>query len=476
MNPVTRAAIYLRQSIDLDGDQAAVTRQRQDCRKIAGQRGWTVVAEYLDNNLSASDRHKQRPRYEAMVKAYERGEFSAIICWDLDRLTRQPRQLEDWIDAAEDKGLQLVTANGEADLGTDGGRMYARIKAAVARAEMERKGARQRRAALQRAEDGKPPLAQPLLGYTTSGEVIEHEAAVVREAFARFAAGDSLLGVVKWLDGTGVTPRRRRPSGDDRPWWHSTVRRMLTNPRYCGRAVYCGQENGHRGNWEAIVDEATFDAVGRKLADPRRLSHYGTDRKYLGGGLYLCGVCGDPVSSHASADSARCHRYRCKRGGHITRSGDQTDGYVLAVLRARLRRDDVADLLAPADTDKARELAAEVGSLRARLARAKADYLDDLIDGQMYQAKTAKLTAALDAAVAEQARELGSASLAGLLGADNPVAAFDRAPLGVQRAVIGLLCQVRLLPAPRGRKTFDPDTVRITGPNGEPWEPLAATA
>ncbi|MDK6924063.1 recombinase family protein, partial [Escherichia coli] len=77
--------------------------------------------------------------YDAMVASFERGEIDAIICWDLDRLTRQPWQLEEWIDRAEEQGLKLVTANGDADLATDGGRMYARIKAAVARGEIERK-------------------------------------------------------------------------------------------------------------------------------------------------------------------------------------------------------------------------------------------------------------------------------------------------------------------------------------------------
>ena len=61
---------------------------------------------------------------------------------DVDRLTRQPSQLEEWIDRAEEHGLKLVTSNGDADLSTDGGRMFARIKAAVARGEVERKGAR----------------------------------------------------------------------------------------------------------------------------------------------------------------------------------------------------------------------------------------------------------------------------------------------------------------------------------------------
>ncbi|WP_250505076.1 recombinase family protein [Bowdeniella massiliensis] len=74
------------------------------------------------------------------------------------------RQLEDWLDWAEERGLQLVTANGDADLGTDGGRMYARIKAAVARAEMERKSARQRRAHVQRASQGRPWAESTVLG------------------------------------------------------------------------------------------------------------------------------------------------------------------------------------------------------------------------------------------------------------------------------------------------------------------------
>lgn len=87
----------------------------------------------------------------------------------------------DWIDAAELRGLALVTANGDADLSTDGGRMYARIKAAVARAEMERKSARQSAAQRQRAPKGMRPL-----GYAVDGEVIRHEAEAVRAIYDLF--------------------------------------------------------------------------------------------------------------------------------------------------------------------------------------------------------------------------------------------------------------------------------------------------
>ncbi|BDB44546.1 hypothetical protein IWGMT90018_49920 [Mycobacterium kiyosense] len=116
------------------------------------------MREFVDSSVSASDARKNRPGYDALLRAYEAGEFDALVCYDLDRLTRQPRQLEDWIEAAEERGLALVTANGEADLTTDAGRMFARVKLAVARAEVDRKSRRQRDALSQRARLGRPPL------------------------------------------------------------------------------------------------------------------------------------------------------------------------------------------------------------------------------------------------------------------------------------------------------------------------------
>ena len=186
----TRAAIYLRISLDAAMDGLAIDRQRQDCEALAEQRGWDVVHTYVDQSISASKKDVDRPEYDAMVASFERGEIDAIICWDLDRLTRQPWQLEEWIDRAEEQGLKLVTANGDADLATDGGRMYARIKAAVARGEIERKSMRQSRAQQQRAEQGRwySGGVRPI-GYTSTGEIIPSEAAAVLGMFRRCREG-----------------------------------------------------------------------------------------------------------------------------------------------------------------------------------------------------------------------------------------------------------------------------------------------
>ncbi len=112
---MTRAAVYLRISQDHTGEGLAVERQREDALRLAKDRRWKVASEYVDNSISASDSRKVRPGYDALCRDFEAGLWDALIVYDLDRLTRQPRQLEDWIDAAEGRGLQLVTANGEAD-------------------------------------------------------------------------------------------------------------------------------------------------------------------------------------------------------------------------------------------------------------------------------------------------------------------------------------------------------------------------
>ena len=444
----TRAAIYLRQSLDANGDHLAVQRQREDCLALAKARGWEVVGEYVDNSISASDARKQRPQYDTMVSDYRAGDFDALICWDLDRLTRQPRQLEDWIDAATDRGLLLVTANGEADLSTDGGRMYARIKAAVARGEIERKGARQRRAARQRAEAGRPPKGARLTGYTVDGEIIEAEAEVVRRLFAMFAAGDSLKSLAAMMQTSGISTRFGGR------WNPSTVRTILTNPRYAGRVIYQGATIDAEATWQPIVDRDLFEVVQARLSDPRRkMNRVGTDRKYLGAGIYRC-ECGLPVRSFSG------YRYRCK-DGCCARSGKVVDDFVTGVIEARLSQPDVRDLLAAQHDGPSPALLADAQRLRTRLDAIGADYDAGLIDGHRYRTATEKVTAELAEVERRIAEASGTSAAAGVLTAPDPAEAFRSASLMRRRAVVDALVEVTLTKAPRGSRTFDPDTVRI---------------
>jgi DNA invertase Pin-like site-specific DNA recombinase len=442
-----KAAVYLRVSLDATGEQLAVQRQREDCEALASQRGWDIIGEYVDNSISASDSRKQRPGYDALVRDFEAGLFDVLICWDLDRLTRQPRQLEDWIDAATERGLVLVTANGEADLSTDAGRLFARIKSSVARAEIERKGARQRRAAQQRAHNGRPPKGARLTGYTVDGEIIPAEADVIRQLFALFAAGESLRALTRLMQESGV------PTRFGAPWSPSTVRTLLLNARYAGRVIYQGQTIDAEANWEPIIDADLFDVVQAKMHDPRRKTNrVGTDRKYLGSGIYTC-ECGLPVRSFSG------YRYRCK-DGCCSRSGHVVDDFVTRVIEARLSQPDVLDLLA-VESNPSPDLLAEAQRLRNRLDTIGADYDAGLIDGHRYRVATEKVNAELTDVQRRIAAASGTSAAAGVLTAADPAEAFRSASLMRQRAVIDALVKVTLFKTPRGRKTFDPDSVRI---------------
>src|SRR5690606_9959422 len=185
-----RAVIYARVSLDKTGEGASVERQLEACRALAVARGWDVVDEKVDNSISAWS-NKRRPAWEAVLEMVDRREVEVIVAWHLDRVTRSMKELERLIALSVERGVGVATATGDIDLTTDTGRMVARIVAAVAAAEVERKGARQRLANAQRAAKGVKTYGHRPFGWTADqSELVEEEAALLRKA-----ADDVIAGV-----------------------------------------------------------------------------------------------------------------------------------------------------------------------------------------------------------------------------------------------------------------------------------------
>ncbi|WP_040283078.1 recombinase family protein [Tessaracoccus massiliensis] len=530
-----RAAIYLRISQDREMDGLAIERQRQDCEALARFRRWEVVETYVDQSKSATDKTKKRPAYDRMVADYEAGRFSAIVCYDLDRLTRQPRQLEDWIDRAETRGLALVTANGDADLSTDGGRLFARIKAAVARGEVERKSARQSRAHVQRASEGRVPKGVRPLGYSTDGNVVRKEAKAVRAIYDTFDRGASLRGIARALSGMQEEDDRKadqvkgvpklpnhsrtltiernekraaedlpaKPVPDDRPWAESTVLGILRNPRYAGYSVYTDV----RDRRATVADNQSRLANGERprgrRRDWREFVVKGED------GLPVKGKWTPLVSEDLWQrvqlkldDDSRVtnrvgtHRrhlgsglyvcgvcgsfmrgwsrgYRCKQAC-MSRTGGPIDELVRGVVAERLRQPDALRSVAATDSPRLTGLQAEIDEQRGRIARAEHDYdagLLEAADLKRNRTRAKEAIARLEAEIRTLPR--GIANLP-ILGSDDPAQAFLDADLNVQRATIEALVRVTLHPQTRGRKKFNPASVGIDF-GGANENPVATT-
>lgn len=230
--------LYLRQSKDAGLTGLAVDRQRTGCRRLAGERGWTVVEEGIDNDTSAST-GRNRPGYQRALQLAEAGDIEVIIAWHVDRLTRRVAELESLIELCEHTGVRVATVSGDLDLTTDAGRLVGRILGAVAGGEVERKSARQKLANQQRAETGCAP-ARRAFGHNLDGNPHPAEAPVLRDVCAQVVAGLSINSATKWLSSYGHTttagksvgpqqrredagqpPQRRAPHlpGEDRGRW-----------------------------------------------------------------------------------------------------------------------------------------------------------------------------------------------------------------------------------------------------------------
>ncbi|GAA4395456.1 recombinase family protein [Brevibacterium pityocampae] len=499
-----RAAIYLRISLDRDNNRRGVTRHREDAEQLIEHRGWTQVDVYEDNDTTGSGR-KSRPAFERLLTDIDKGLVDVVVAQEWPRLERNRIDGVRIIEAAQRHHVLLTFAKGnDIDCSTSMGRLAADLFSAVARNEIEAKAERQSRAQLQRAQQGRAPKGVRPLGYATNGDLIEDEAAVVHEMFRLFAIDDgpSVAAIARGLSGevSDVVPKtlphlpkrsrtlaierneRRKAEGlplspvpADGPWDSSTVLGILRNPRYAGYSVYTDRtdreknkrrtwhaqvlrdENGDpvMGQWTPIVEPDVWWRVQDRLNEPRRITNKtgSTARKHIGSGLYLCGICEQPVRAHSL-------RYRCE--GHLMRSRKQIDDWVIRVIRERLSRPDLADALVLPDEPRLDAIRELIAKHEAKIKRAQADYDAEIVEGfdlkRIRDAENAEI-----AQLEQEKRQLTTTEdLGGVLDAADPVAAFDEADLMIKRRVIEFFATVRLYPHPRGKKTFDPETVQIT--------------
>ena len=162
--------------------------QAKDCQRFVESRSGTYVYTYEEPDTSAYKRKRVRlpdgrtvyrvvrPVFEAALEDLKRGRtpdgqrLDGLIVYDIDRLTRDNRRLEDCIEVVQHFGRPIIDITGTLDLLTDNGRTVARIVVATydkQSADTARRVKRKHRA-LEQA--GIPTGAGgPLAGRMTSG-------------------------------------------------------------------------------------------------------------------------------------------------------------------------------------------------------------------------------------------------------------------------------------------------------------------
>lgn len=431
-------AIYARQSLDREGDELAVSRQLDECRAYAAERGWTVAAEHVDNDKSATS-GKDRPAFEALLKSRPSG----IVVWHVDRLVRLTSDLERVIELGVN--VHAVKA-GHLDLSTPAGRAVARTVTAWATYEGEQKALRQRAKNDQLAESGKPYKGQRAFGYEPDGMTInEAQAAELRQAAEGVLRGVSLSALARDLNDRGVL------TANGKTWRTTTLKAALLSPRNAGLRRHRGQVVG-KAAWPAIFDEDTATAVRAILTDPSR-SRKGPPRRYLLSGIMRCGVCEGPITGAFVNEPGKGPTYRCL--GHVSRNAAAVDEYVLSVLVERLSRPDARGLLGRRSTVDVSSLGDERSALRGRLDGLAEAFAAGDIDRQALAAGTKRLRAQLEDVEQRIAEASARDALALVLSADDVAEAVAALPQDVARQVVAEVMTLTLVRVGTGRRPLD---------------------
>jgi len=283
-----KAAIYTRVSTELqEREGTSLDTQLEHGLAKANAVGYEVPGEFIFRE-SYSGLSLERPKLDQLRELVRGKEVDAVICYSLDRLSRDPVHLVILQQDLEKVGVELVLI-AETHDSSDLGKLITYIKGYGAKLEAEKIKDRTRQGRKARIRSGKLAngKASHLFGYNYipgrgEGEgvrqVNKEQEQVVRDIFDWFTSEHLPLDRVIYRLRDLSIPS---PTGN-RVWARASVYKMLTNSAYCGAQ---GKAT------PAIIDQVTFDKVQARLKRNRELALRNVKRNYLLRGYAYCQYC-----------------------------------------------------------------------------------------------------------------------------------------------------------------------------------------
>ncbi len=329
-----KVAIYIRVSTQYQVDRASLPVQREELINYA--RLLLNITDYVVfEDAGYSAKNTDRPDYQRMMARVRTGEFSHILVWKIDRISRNLLDFAAMYAELKQLGVTFVSKNEQFDTSSAMGE--AMLKIILVFAELERNMTSERVSAimLSRASDGVWNGGKVPFGYSYDKEakqfsILEDEAKVVTHIYDLYETVQSLVTVAKTLNEKGIRSRTGKP------WNPTTVRTMLTNPFYAGtyRYNYRDETKGKtfsvkdEDEWvmvedhhPAIVTRERQNHIAAILQSRQRGSvgsgeTYQRKNTHIFAGLLKCGCCGSTMVSTVDrprSDGWRPSVYICAR-------------------------------------------------------------------------------------------------------------------------------------------------------------------
>ena len=330
----TRAAIYLRVSTGRQAEHdLSIPDQKAQTEAWIAQRGWRVVAEYVEPGATATD--DKRREFQRMIERGCDGEnaFDVIVVHSFSRFFRDAFGLEFYLRKLAKHGVKLISITQE--LGDDPAQVMMRQVIALFDEYQSKENAKHvLRAMKENARQGFWNGARAPLGYKVveAGQrgartkkklaVDPVEAETVRLIFRLFVEGDKRSGPMgvkastSWLNAHG---HRTRTGGF---WGVGRVHALLTNPVYAGKQRFNRMDSKSRrlkseGEYvycdaPPIILVSLFETVQKGLAarNPNVAPPRAVSGPILLTGLAACATCGGGMTLRAGTSrTGQVYRY-----------------------------------------------------------------------------------------------------------------------------------------------------------------------
>ncbi|MEU9246821.1 recombinase family protein [Streptomyces sp. NPDC048385] len=380
--------------------------QERLCREYIESRGGTYIGTYDEPHTSAWKKRRVpqpdgsyayrviRPVFEGMLGDLKKGatstkfftplngflpstDIDGAIVYDVDRLTRDNRHLEDAIETVEFFSRPIIDITGTLDLLTENGRDMARVMVTMAGKQSAATSRRVKNIHNAMAREGIPVGGTRPFGWKADKRTADpEEKKLIGDAARDLLDGVNVHTVLKQWKKQGVhTPRGNF-------WVRSTFIHMITSPRMVGWRVhgpesqplherYARDSEGNpiKAQYEALLDEKIWRAVVELLKGPDRPGAGVAlgKLKYMCSGIIRCGNCGAKLRGNAKAKNG--HEYVCDGCHKVTGSGRAIDKLITELVLARLEQEQLA--VPVARWPKADELATLEASKAGLLAQFK---------------------------------------------------------------------------------------------------------
>jgi DNA invertase Pin-like site-specific DNA recombinase len=266
------------------------------------------------NEGGKSSNHEEiagRPELEALVGEITSGSAKHIFVYDQSRLSRNDNVASLLRYQFKKHGVTLYTKDGTYDFTNASDTLMKQFLDAMAEFDNVTRAERTRLGKLQRVRQyqwhgGPPPFGYRLESKKLTVEKVE--AAKVREIFQLYASDEPVHAIKKYLDKSGVVPRRGGT------WTGGSILKILENTHYIGYYTYRDHKSDEQFRVECspIVSSALWQAAQekRKAVLVRKGQVNRTKHFYLLRDLMYCGFCNAPLGARTKP-SKNEHFYYC---------------------------------------------------------------------------------------------------------------------------------------------------------------------